>query len=270
MIYQYIKPSKVLEPYIKHYWILEENKPKQELCSPRIFPSGFTELILYYGDRYLHIDKNNNKTLQPSFYFTGQTNSYYDISPTGKIGLIAITFKPEAAKLFFKLPVGEIEDNFVAVDEIVGKQAKDLEYKLQTATNNNDRISQLEEFLIKQLKEFYTEEHKRINYSINLINQNKGLITVESLAEYACLGTKQFKRNFTDFVGIKPKKFTRIVRFQHAIYSQQIKSAKNLTQLAYNCGYYDQAHFTNEFKEFTGYSPKEFFAICEPFSDYFS
>jgi len=249
---------------------LEENKPKQEFCAPRIFPSGFTELILYYGDKYLHIDKNNSKTLQPYFYLSGQSNTYYDIQPTGKIGLIAITFKPDAAKLFFKLPVSELEDNFVAIEEIAGQRAKELEYKLQVSANNKERLNLLEEFLIKQLREFYTKEHKRINYSIDLINRNKGLITVENLADYACLGTKQFKRRFTDFVGIKPKKFTRIVRFQHAIYSQQIKSVKNPTELAYKCGYYDQAHFTNEFKEFTGYTPKEFFTICEPYSDYFS
>ena len=269
MLYQFIKPSNILEPFIKHYWVLEERKPKG-ICLPRIYPTGFTELILHYGDKYLHIDQHKNSTEQPRFYFTGQSNSYYGISPTGAIGFIAITFKPDAAKLFFKIPVSELENKFVALEDILGNPMKELEYKLQIAKNYVERIRIIEKFLIKQLNELYTEYYKRINYSINKINQNKGLISVESLAQHACLSTKQFNRTFTDYVGMKPKQFTRIVRFQNAIYNQQTKSIKNLTELAYKCGYFDQAHFTNDFKSLTGYSPKEFFKMGEPYSDYFS
>ena len=270
MNYQLVQPSLVLQPFIKHYWILQENKLPKEVCIPRIYPTGFTELIYYYGDRYIQIDKNNRKTLQPPFFFTGQSSEYYDISPTGKIGLIAVTFKPDAAKLFFKLPVNEVENNFAALEDILGMTVRNLEYELYISKGNSERIQIIEKFLIQQLKELYTEEHKRINYSINKINQQRGLVSVESLADYACLSTKQFNRKFTEFVGMKPKQFTRIVRFQNAIYNQQIQSVKNLTELAYKCGYYDQAHFTNEFKSFTGYAPKDFFKLCEPCSDYFS
>lgn len=270
MVYQYIKPSKILEPFIKHYWVLEVDKTVKDTSALRIFPTGFTELILYYGDRYLHIDKNNSKTLQPSFFFTGQSSSYYNIAPTGKIGLIAITFKPDAAKLFFKMPISDVENNFVALEDVLGSTVVNLEHKLQTAGENKERIQIIEEFLTEQLKELYTDYYKRINHSVNKINQNRGLISVDSLASEACLSTKQFNRKFTEFVGIQPKQFTRIVRFQYAIYSQQTQSVKSLTELAYKCGYYDQAHFTNEFKSFTGYAPKDFFKMCEPHSDYFS
>lgn len=270
MVYQYIKPAIILEPFIKHYWVLEVDEPVKDISALRIFPTGFTELILYYGDRYLHIDKNKSKTLQPSFFFAGQNNCYYDLAPTGKIGLIAITFKPDAARLFFKMPISDVENNFVALEDVVGRSIVNLEYELQTASNNHERIHTIENFLMDQLTELYTDYYKRINYSVNKINQSRGLISVDSLASSACLSTKQFNRKFTEFVGIKPKQFTRVVRFQYAIYSQQIKSIKTLTELAYKCGYYDQAHFTNEFKAFTGYAPKEFFKICEPHSDYFS
>ena len=270
MIYQYLKPSQILSPFIKHFWILEENNPSGEVCIPRMYPTGFTELVFYYGDRYLHIDKNKSKTPQPYSYFMGQNNSYYDISPTGKIGVIAITFKPDTAKLFFKTPIDEAENSFIALEDIIGKFTRNLEYELQIAKSNIDRIRLIEKFLINQLKKNYSEDHKRIGFSVDKINQSKGLISIVELADFACLSTKQFNRKFTEFVGIKPKQFTRVVRFQNTIYSQQRRSVKNLTELAYKCGYYDQAHFTNEFKEFTGYSPKEFFKTCEPYSDYFS
>ena len=270
MFYKIIQPSKVLQAFVKHYWILDEKKVSEKPCKQRIFPSGFTELIFYYGDRYLNIDKNNKSVVQPFLHFTGQRNDYYDVSPTGKVGLIAITFKPDAAKMFFKIPVSEIENSSIALADFLGNRIKNLEYELQILTDNHQRIQLIDKFLITQLEDSLIHDYKRINFSLNKINQSKGVVSVESLADSACLSTKQFNRKFREFIGTNPKQFIRVVRFQNAIYNKQNNSTKNLTELAYKCGYYDQAHFTNEFKSFTGYSPKDFFKICEPFSDYFS
>jgi len=66
-----------------------------------------------------------------------------------------------------------------------------------------------------------------------------------------------------------PKRFLRTIRFQSAIYRKQLDNTISLTQLAMDCGYYDQAHFTNEFKTFTGMLPKEFFKNENVLSDYF-
>lgn len=270
MIYKLVQPSEELKPFVKHYWILEESNPSGNGCKQRIYPSGFTELLFFYGDRYVKIDQNEKKKLLPHAYFSGQINNYYDILPTGKIGLIAVTFKPDAAKLFLKIPIQEFGNDLVPLDCVLANNGKILEEKVIDNLSISERINKIEDFLIAQLNNQNIYDYKRIHFTLHQINQKRGIINNDQLANYACLSKKQFNRKFTDYIGISPKQFTKIVRFQNTIFNQQHKTMNSLTELAYACGYYDQAHFSNEFKLFTGYSPKEFFTVCEPFSDYFS
>lgn len=92
---------------------------------------------------------------------------------------------------------------------------------------------------------------------------------MDYLASHACFSRKQYERMFTENIGLTPKQFMRVVRFQYAIYRRSADKNLTLTSLAYECGYYDQSHMINEFREFSGVAPREFFASCEAMSDYF-
>jgi len=110
----------------------------------------------------------------------------------------------------------------------------------------------------------------RIADSINLVNKSRGLIQIDDLASRACLGRKQYERTFKQHIGTSPKQFLKTVRFQNALHKRQIIAQTDLGELAFMCGYYDQAHMTNEFRSLSGMTPKQFFRDCDPFSDYFS
>jgi AraC-like DNA-binding protein len=111
---------------------------------------------------------------------------------------------------------------------------------------------------------------KRLNDSIRLVNRNKGIIDVDTLASSACWSRKHYERNFQEIVGTSPKQFLRIIRFQHALHYKAQHQETKLAELAYECGFSDQSHMTNEFRDLAGLTPKRFFAECAPFSDYFS
>jgi AraC-like DNA-binding protein len=68
---------------------------------------------------------------------------------------------------------------------------------------------------------------------------------------------------------MSPRQFLKTVRFQHALHTRFKQQSLSLTQLAFDCGYYDQSHMINDFKKLSGYTPGEYFACCEPYSDYF-
>lgn len=82
---------------------------------------------------------------------------------------------------------------------------------------------------------------------------------VEALAKQVFQSTRQFERTFKQFAGFNPKLFSRIIRFQTALGEYHNKD-KSLTEIAYECGYYDQSHFIQDFKEFSGHNPKEYFS----------
>jgi AraC-like DNA-binding protein len=86
----------------------------------------------------------------------------------------------------------------------------------------------------------------------------RSLETVEQLSAQFNLSQRQFERKFTEYAGFTPKVYSRIIRFQSAL-SHYGSDYKSLTDIAYECGYYDQSHFIHEFKEFSGYHPGQYF-----------
>jgi len=234
----------------------------------RIIPNGFIELIFYLDKHPEYI--RNNSSFKSGSIINGQQKGFYDIIVREKLNLVSIVFKPQGAKLFLNLPVSEIYDQSIPAALIFKNEINELQSKMQEAIGEHQRIKLIEIFLIDQLKKKKEYEYQRISDSVNYINSSKGSITIEKLSDRACLSKKQFERSFTSFVGITPKKFLRTIRFQYTVYNQQIRNFKNLTELAFESGYYDQSHMINDFKELSGLTPKQYFDDCEVFSDYFS
>lgn len=261
-------PSPALAPYIKQYWAMEGNIGRGSEHIQRIVPNGFAELIFYFGDLPLNIDRPES---QPSrSVINGQQSDFYDLKVTGALELLSITFTPQGTRLFFNMPISEIYNMNLPLRIIAGPVADQLEESLYQAKDFTARIGIIEKYFIKMLGLGQEYEFKRISHSIGLINQCRGGAAVADLAGRACLGRKQYDRTFSSFVGITPKQFLRVVRFQYAISVRQKNPAASLTSIAYSSGYSDQSHMVREFKSFSGLTPGRYFSECDPVSDYFS
>ena len=109
---------------------------------------------------------------------------------------------------------------------------------------------------------------KRIGATLSTILFNPS-IQVGRLAEIACLGKKQFERVFREFVGMNPKEYGRIARFQRALRMMQLGFRDN-ADIAYANGYSDQSHFIREFRQFSSLTPKQLVEYQTPYSDLYS
>ena len=96
--------------------------------------------------------------------------------------------------------------------------------------------------------------------AVKIIEQSKGQIRTRALAQEVCLGIKQFERIFSNHVGLNPKKYISIVRFQQVLQMSKKQANTDLCQLAFDNGYYDQSHFIHDFKRITDVAPREFFS----------
>jgi AraC-like DNA-binding protein len=270
MIYKIYKPCIELKPYIHFYWIMEFDSKTSD-CSnyQRIIPNGFIEIMFNYSDK-LNILKNNKIDNQPKTAISGQKTDFFDIIQTGQTGFVAILFKPHSTRLFFDLPMQELTNQSIDIENLIKHEAENIIEQIGLTDCHNKKISIIEKFLIRRFNDKYLYNFKRITKSINFIDNYKGIVKVSDLANSACLSEKQFYRIFLEFVGVSPKQFLKIVRLQSAFYQIQTNITKNLTELAYNCGYFDQAHFINDFKILTGLTPKKCFEGNEIYSDYFS
>lgn len=260
MYSQIIQPSEILKHYVNYYYILESNSQLEYFEKQRVYPYGTVVLVFHYNQPYLFQKRNEPAEIEPRTVICGQQTTYYDLAPSGKVGMVFVVFRPFGAGMFFKIPMHEIEDKNIAFEYIVNNEANEIEDKIQNASSNLDRIMIIEKYLQKKLLQNKNDGNQVIA-AINKVNETNGRITVSRLANIACLGIKQFERKFSTLVGLNPKQFLRIVRFQNILKIKKKRHLPDYTTLALECGYYDQSHFINDFKLITGITPKEFFKI---------
>ena len=270
MIYKLLKPTEILSPFVHFYWILEIDSSLALSAKQRIIPNGCVELIFHFGDRLKTIFPNKNPEQQPQSLISGQSTRFYDVEQCGKTGMLSILFKPHGARMFFDLPICDITNQNVDLS-LLGRQfAPELTEKIALAGNHETRISIIvENHLISKLTDKHLYNSQRLSRTIEIINHQKGLVSVSELASIACLSQKQYNSIFHDFVGLHPKEFLKIVRLQYVFHHHKHQPNESLTQIAYACGYYDQAHFVNDFRSLTGFTPKQCFTKCKSESDYF-
>jgi AraC-like DNA-binding protein len=266
--YHFAKPSFPLSLFVKQYWAIDDCLPDGKEHIQRIIPNGLMDLTFYLGNRPRALDKD--KYLQENSILSGQQKSFYDIVVSGKLSMFSISFQPHGAKMFFDVPSNEFFDQNVPLRCLVRNTITELEHNLFVAGSFEGKICIVEKFLMNQLgMNFKEHEIKRIAQSIALINHAKGMITIEKLSSASCLSRKQYERTFLTSIGTSPKKFLRTIRFQNSLYEKQKNKNVSLTELAYNCGYFDQSHMIHDYRLLSGKTPFQYFSECEPYSDYF-
>ncbi len=253
----YVEPTKILSKYIKHYLVVELDNPMDFLPNERVYPCGYATMVFHYGSPSIFQKKDSSKYIEPNLVICGQQTSYYDLSLSGKTGMVLIVFKPHGIKSFFNFPITELLNENLSLQDLINNETIELEDKLFNSPNNRQRIIHLENFLIKRL--IHNNEFERVEHAIKIIENSKGQIKAQDIAHEVCLGIKQFERTFSKYVGINPKKYASIVRFQNVIQMKREHKDLNMSQLAFDNGYYDQSHFIHDFKSLTGFTPKSFF-----------
>lgn len=266
MKFRLISPTPSLAKYIKHYWFLEMEAGNA--VGERVIPSGYVELTFHFADRL--IKRKIIDEMQSGIVLSGQKTNYFDVVPTGKIAMLTVQFFPHSAGLFLDMPVCVLENLTLDAKEVFGRAAASLEEQLFELPSLELRIRLIEQFLLNRLAGKSEYDRDRMFRVIQMINQSNGVIGLEQLASKACLSRRQLDRVFQQWVGLSPKQFLRVVRFQYSLHVHQRYPADSLTALAYRCGYYDQSHMISDYKDLSGISPGQFFAQCEQAgSDYF-
>lgn len=259
-----IEPIKILSKYIKNYFIVETDNSTDYMPVERVYPSGHATMVFHYGSPSKFQKKNSSKYIEPNLVICGQQTNYYDLSLSGQTGMILIVFRPHGVKFFFNFPITELLNENFSLQDLIKNEAVELEDKLFNSPNNKQRVIHLENFLVKRLITYgkglavRNNEFERVEHAIKTIENSKGKIKAQDIAHEVCLGIKQFERSFSKYVGVNPKKFASIVRFQNVLQINS-KDKRSLSQIAIDNGYYDQSHFIHDFKSLTGLTPKAFF-----------
>jgi AraC-like DNA-binding protein len=258
MNYQVYDPSPELQPFVKCFWTLEDGK-KEDPVKQRVVPDGCMEMIFHYGDLYKQYFEDGSSIIQPRSFVFGQITKYIEITPTGMSGIVAARFLPEGLIPFLTIPVSHLEDKAVNIEDVFGEKGKMLADEVTAAPDNTLRIKLIEEFLLSCLEDPQTID-AITKGCVEVIFQSQGQLDVMQLAERMNINRRNMERKFMSAIGLSPKQLSKVVRLQATLKMLEQNKFTSLTSLAYENGYYDQAHFIKDFKEFTGMSPKSFFA----------
>ncbi|MFA8299270.1 MAG: helix-turn-helix domain-containing protein [Hyphomicrobiales bacterium] len=260
-------PSNVLAPYIKQYWAVDANASMTHPYIHRIIPTGLIEFTFYFGQKPKVSDEkmaiNDNSIIQ------SHHKNYYDLIIEEDLNIFSIVFNTDGLKRFFRIPLNEFTGQNVSLRNLDPIIEKELYKLLDDERDFDKRIHIIEAFFYKRLANDHTEDYSRFNHTVQLIRNKFGNVDIDHLAYEACLSRKQFERKFIENIGVSPKQYLRIIRFQYALYLKGKVNDMSLSQLAYEAGYFDQSHFINEFKQYTGITPKKYFDLNETYSDYF-
>lgn len=250
-----LAPPPALRPYARLLWCLELETPDEFGLPERIAPDGIMEMVFHYRVPMEVRFAQEPFALQPRSSVVSQTRRFLEIQPGGPIGFISVRFNPWGAYHFFEPPVSELADQLVSAEDLWGRVVGELEEGLAEAGSIRERVTLVERFLLEQL-----ERHQKRNVEslVREVWKRKGQVKMAALCQELGLTERTLQRDFRNAIGMSPKGFARLTRFLHACAVLRRAGQISLTQVAYECGYYDQAHFIDDFKAFSGMTPGQF------------
>jgi AraC-like DNA-binding protein len=257
MNYYTIPPPLSLSPYVRCFWVLEHDLgADEESYVYRSVADGCVEMVFHYQAAFDEIITDGPAhNWQSGIHF--QSNTYRRFETKQSFGIFGAYIYPFAVPYFFNVPSERTSNEMLDLHAFLGNDGKELEEKIMTAPCNNKRAEILSTFLEKRLQNARLKDDT-IATSIKHVIHSSGINSVEQLAYKFNLSTRQFDRKFKEYAGFSPKMYIRLVRLSNAL--KQQKSDKSLSQIAYECGYYDQSHFIRDVKAFTGYQPGFYFS----------
>jgi AraC-like DNA-binding protein len=262
-----IAPSTPLARHIECYWFLS-GRPAAFPDAHRILPDGCMEIVINLGAPIRRVNPNGIVEVQPRRMLVGQMDQHVTIRPDGQIDVVGIRFQPAGAFGFLRFPLSRLRNQTVAADEVLANflNVSDL---LTEASDTPQRVSAIEAFFLAHLSQHTLPGDALLEAAVGSVLRNAGRISVDALAREVRMGSRELERRFHEKVGLGPKRFCRIVRFQD-VFRRHGLAEDAWAAVAVDCGYYDQPHFIKEFKRITGETPPEFFSRLDPVTGFFT
>jgi AraC-like DNA-binding protein len=266
MRYREYAPHAVLQDCVRCLWILEKEYTPDD-GDEAVAPDACVELILNVGAPYRHIGSWGARAL-PRAFLIGLLDRPVTLRARGIVRLVAVRFHAwgVAPLLATTAPARN------ALTFGLNEQWGDVIGAVATHVRADDydaAVKRVEEVLIRRrLATAFDRRHVRA--VANLLQRTRGQVRVSELADACYLSTRQLERRFVDVAGVPPKTLARMVRFDAVRTRLMFAPEADLTALAHEFGYADQAHFVRDFRAFTGTTPGRFAKEMQAFWSVFA
>ncbi|HEU0032138.1 MAG TPA: helix-turn-helix domain-containing protein [Kofleriaceae bacterium] len=249
MRYSARPPDPRLREHVEYLWMLRDAPAH---ARERIVPSGTLELVInLHADAFRIFDPfaGTERTLRGAIV-SGCYARAFEIDTTAHAHIVGVHFKPGGAARLLGAPPGALANDHVALDALWGRDATELRERLIAAPRP---LELLEQALLARLRE---RPSARVAAAVAALDHAER--EVGNVARALGLSRRRFIEIFTEDVGMTPKRYAIVRRFQRALVAARRWPSTTWASIAVACGYYDQAHLCRDWSELTGVSPTEF------------
>jgi AraC-like DNA-binding protein len=261
-------PRSPLSEFVESMWLGEGEAPAHR--RERVLPNGAVQLVVNVRDRplrvYDRVQPDRPLSLSPAVV-CGARSEHVVIDSRQLGSVMTVSFRPGGAAPFLGLPAGELRNAQVPLESIWGPAAVELHHRLLDATAPATRFRIVEEALLARAAS-RMEKHPVVTYALSQLLPGPRAASIGDVTRAVGLNPRRFIQVFLEQVGLTPKVFCRVRRFQQALGRARAGRPVEWAEVALACDYFDQAHFNRDFRAFAGLSPSAYLLHCREFQNH--
>ena len=247
MVCRYRVPAGVLGNFVELLWLYDPYVVPH--AQERLLPTATTELVF---------DLRESVRESSASVVVGPHSEYSVLNTSEPASVLGVHFKPGGAFPFFSLPAGELHNQDVSLDCLWGSRATEVRDRIVGAPSPEAKFDVLEQALIDAARTL--ARHRAVAFALQELS-TPGRRSITEVTQAVGMSQRCFIDRFRDEVGMTPKLFSRVQRFQEVVKTVHPLRDVDWADIAASCGYFDQAHFIHDFRTFSGLTPSAYFAL---------
>jgi AraC-like DNA-binding protein len=250
----FVVPRTKLQAYVDRLWGWEST---EQISLPPLLPGTGAELMIHYGQpAQLRSRQLGLLKLGAAYLLCARRGPHFAQARAG-LGFISIRFRSGALRHFCPRPLSELGADALPIGELWGEEGNLLAEQVAQASSREERVAIIEHWLLACLAR-YGKTQPAIELALHRLYYRHQDVRVEALVEQIGMSRRNFERVFREEVGITPKAFQRVARFNQTVRELLLRNSVDYLGVALDHGYYDQAHFIHDFQNYVGETPATF------------
>ena len=250
MRYKQIIPPDHLKKWVRFFWAFDGNDDTDHSLNP--LADGCPGIIFQHSSHGQFQDAG--KHVVPEILLYGQTTNCAPLYLKGKFKTFGVCFYPSALKSLFRINAHELTDSCTDFTLLVDE----LKEPLLNSVSLAEKADIFSDVIWKTIKKREPASDVATDFAIRRIVESNGNVPMQLLQKELQISERGLQRKFQEHVGISPKMFSRVCRFQASLTQLRQRNFQNFSDIAFDNGYADQSHFIRTFREFAGFSPLQF------------
>jgi len=257
MIFSSVAPSPCLQDFVRDYLIAHFRfDPGKPIPHKRYAPKPEQGITFFVRGRPRMVDLLTDEVRRaPPVAIFGQQMKRCDVHLTAEFLMFRVHFQPGALFRLLGIPLHEFGEDYFDAELVLSSEVRDVSDRLAAARSYAEMVEAVESYLVRRVAKA-AQRILSVDRAAGLLTADPAHGSLDWLARQACLSPRQLNRKFTERIGVGPKLYHRLIRFNRAYLFKMAHPTVAWPTVAIGHGYTDYQHMVRDFKQFTNATPK--------------